>query len=221
MKLFRNPWFKLIAILLFFGLAYFILRAYNIDYPKLKNIDPQLIRAKIKTLGLWAPVVYVICYALRPLILFPAGVFTILGGIIFGCFWGTVYVILGAMLSAVVEFFLARHFGREVIVQLFKGKTAHVDKAVERHGFKTVLLIRLIPNVAYDIQNFSLGLTRVKFKDYCFATFLGIIPASFLFVYLGYSLVDFRHAWKIIPIALIFVGVYFFQRHVRKNIFIK
>ena len=81
----------------------------------------------------------------------------------------------------------------------------------------TVLWVRLIPNVAYDIQNYSLGLTKVRLKDYFLATFFGIIPGTFGFVYLGYSLSDFRQLWKIMVAALIIIAIYFTQGYLRKK----
>lgn len=203
MRIFNKHWFKFIIVLFYFGLVYFLLRAYHIEYSKIKDINPHLIRENIKALGIWIPLVYVVFYILRPLILFPATILSILGGVIFGYFWGIILVLLGAMLSAVTEFFLSRYYGRTLIIDLFGiNNLLYVGKAIKKHGFMAVFLIRLIPNVAFDIQNFSLGLSGVKFSDYIFATFLGIIPINFIYVYLGYSFFDFKYLWKAIFILI-------------------
>jgi uncharacterized membrane protein YdjX (TVP38/TMEM64 family) len=97
----------------------------------------------------------------------------------------------------------------------------NLDEKIEKHGFLTVLLIRLIPNVAWDIQNLSLGLTKVKFRDYFFATLIGIIPGSFAFVYFGSSLIKVlfnpKNFWMIIVAILIFAGVYILQKYLRSK----
>jgi uncharacterized membrane protein YdjX (TVP38/TMEM64 family) len=210
MQIFNKHWLKLAVVLVYLGLGYFLLRVYNIDYSKLKDIDHHIIRENIKALGIWIPFIYVVFYILRPLILFPATVLSILGGVIFGYFWGMVLVMLGAMLSAVVEFSISRHFGRKLLIKyLVDEKLLRWDKTIQKHGFKTVFFIRLIPNVAFDVQNFSLGLTGVKFSDYFFATLFGIIPASFIYVYLGCSFLDFKYLWKVIFILLGLLILYF------------
>jgi uncharacterized membrane protein YdjX (TVP38/TMEM64 family) len=210
MRIFNNSWFKLSIFLVYLGLAYFILWFYHIDYTRLKDIDPHLIKEKVEALGIWIPLIYVLFYILRPLILFPATILSILGGVIFGYFWGIILVLIGAMLSAVTEFLLSRYFVRKSIMALLNDdRLFNLDSVVRKHGFKTVLLIRLIPNVAFDIQNFSLGLSGVKFKEYLLGTFLGIIPANFIYVYLGYSCLKIKYLWKTVVILSILLIFYF------------
>jgi len=121
--------------------------------------------------------------------------------------------------SAMAEFLIARYFARDAVEKMVKGKMKGVDEAIEKRGFLTVLLIRLIPNVAWDIQNLGLGVTKVKFRDYFFATLIGIIPGSFAFVYLGSSFIsvvtDPKNFWKIILAFLIFGLIYFMQAKLR------
>ena len=84
-----------------------------------------------------------------------------------------------------------------------------------------MLLIRLIPNVAWDIQNLGLGLTKVKFRDYALATFIGILPGSFALVYFGSSFISVitnpKNFWKIIVAFIIFGAVYYLQQFLRKK----
>lgn len=213
MQILKKHWIKLAVILLYFALIYFILKIYNIDYTKIKDVDPNFIRGKISLLGAWVYISYVLFYILRPLVLFPATLLSILGGVIFGYFWGIIFVLLGAMLSAVVEFLISRRFGRKLVTGLLSEEgLIRLDKTAQKHGFKAVLLIRLIPNVAYDIQNFSLGLSGIKFRDYFFATLLGIIPANLIYVYLGHSFLGLKYLWRV---ALVLCGLailYFFTK---------
>ena len=212
MKLLKNVWVKLAIILLFFVIVFVVLKVSGVDYSK---ISPENVKEKILSLGIWAPIGYIVFYTLRPLILFPAAVTSMVGGLAFGPKWGTLYTVNGGTICAVVEFWIARYFGRGAVARFLKGKLVSVDEAIEKHGFITVMMIRLIPNAPYDVQNYSLGLTRVKARDYFLATLIGIIPGTFVFVYLGHSVSDPKQLWKIMIAALLFISIYFLQKYLR------
>lgn len=216
-KLKNSPWLKLFFIVVILAIIFFVLRFFNVDFSK---ITVESFKEKINSFGIWGPVIYIVLYVFRPLILFPAAVFSASAGVIWGL-EGLVYLVIGANLSAIAEFFLARYFARETIEKFLKGKIGDIDKAIEKRGFVTVLLIRLIPNVAWDIQNLALGLTKVKFRDYALATLIGILPGSFALVYFGSSFISVitnpKHFWKIIVAFLIFGAVYYLQQFLRKK----
>lgn len=211
-KLKNSPWLKLILVAAFLAAIFFVLRFFNIDFSK---ITVESFKEKIDSFGIWGPIIYIVLYVLRPLILFPAAVFSASAGAIWGL-KGLLYLAIGANLSAIAEFIIARYFAREAVEKLIKGKFGSIDRAVEKKGFVTVLLIRLIPNVAWDIQNLALGLTKVKFRDYALATFIGILPGSFALVYFGSSFIGVitnpKHFWKIIAAFVIFGAVYYLQK---------
>jgi len=214
-KLKSSPWWKLFLVVVFLAAIIFILRFFNVDFSK---ITVASFKEKINAFGIWGPVIYIIFYVLRPLVLFPAAILSASAGVIWGL-KGLIYLLIAANISAIAEFLIARYFAREAVEKLIKGKISHIDKAIERRGFVTVLLIRLIPNVAWDIQNLGLGLTKVKFRDYFLATLIGIIPGSFALVYFGSSFISVitnpKHFWKIIVAFLIFGIVYFMQNKLR------
>jgi uncharacterized membrane protein YdjX (TVP38/TMEM64 family) len=165
-------------------------------------------------------VIYVVLYLARPLIFFPASILSAAAGAIWGL-QGFIYLQVAANLSAVAEFLAARYLARDLAERLIQGRFSRIDEAIEKRGFITVLLIRLIPNVAWDIQNLGLGLTRVKFRDYFWATAVGIVPGSLAVVYFGSSLISVianpGHFWKIL-IAILFLGlIYFLQDFLRKR----
>ncbi len=216
MKFLKSPWFKVLLIAVFVGVVFLILRKFNINF---SGITEEGFKEKVNSFGIWGPVLYILIYVLRPLILFPAGVLSASAGIIWGPAKGFFILQIGANISSTVEFLLARSFGREAIKKHLKGKMANLDEKIEKHGFLTVLLIRLIPNVPWDIQNLSLGLTKVRFRDYFFATLIGIMPGSFAFVYFGSSLLKVlfnpKNFWMVIVAILLFAGIYFLQRYLR------
>ena len=213
----NSPWFKLISIVAVLTILFLTLRFSGVDF---SAITVESFKEKINSFGIWGPVIYIMLYVLRPLILFPAAIFSASAGVIWGL-QGLLYLLIGANLSAIAEFIIARYFAREAVERLIKGKFRQIDQAVEKNGFMTVLFVRLIPNVAWDIQNLALGLTKVKFRDYVLATMIGILPASFALVYFGSSFISVitnpKNFWKIIVAFIIFGAVYYLQGVLKKK----
>jgi len=210
----RSTWVKLgLLVLLLVGI-WAGLKALGID---LARITPQRVQAFVLSFGVWAPLVYLAVYG-QPIVPLPASVMTITGGLAFGPFWGTLAALGGATTRACGQFAIVKLFGREAVEKLLKGKLASLNQHVGRHGFKAVLLVRLIPNFPFDVQNYALGFTRVRFLPFALATFLGMIPGSFVFVYLGYSLTDLRNAWKILLAVVLVAALVAGQRwYVRRR----
>jgi uncharacterized membrane protein YdjX (TVP38/TMEM64 family) len=175
------------------------------------QLTPERVRAYVLSFGALAPLIYLAVYA-QPLVPLPASILTMTGGLAFGPFWGMAAAIVGATVRACGQFLIVRLFGREAVARLLQGRVAALDQKIGEYGFHAVLLIRLIPNVPYDVQNYGLGLSRVAFGPYVLATFLGIMPASFAFVYLGYSLTDPRQIWKLLIGVLLILIVMVAQR---------
>jgi uncharacterized membrane protein YdjX (TVP38/TMEM64 family) len=132
--------------------------------------------------GIWAPIVFIVIYAAGVCLFIPATVFTVLGGAIFGPYWGFVYVWLGAMLGAAGGFLIGRTLGREFAASLVGDRLKKYDDAIERNGFATVLYLRLV-YFPFTPMNFGMGLTKVRFSDFMFGTGLGIIVGTFIFVF--------------------------------------
>lgn len=218
MKFTRNPWFKVLFVLFILGAIFLILRSLKVDFSK---IDEEEFRQWVASLGIWGPLLYIIIYVLRPLIFFPAGVLSAVAGVIWGPVAGFLILQIAANLSSTAEFFAARSFVRDLIERHLKGRMLSFDEKLQRHGFLTVLFIRLIPNVAWDIQNLSLGLTKVRFRDYFLATLIGIMPGSFAFVFFGSSLIKVlfnpKNFWVIIVAVLLFLGIFYLQKALKKK----
>lgn len=218
MNFIKSPWFKVLLILCILGGVFVLLRFLGINF---SGVSEEEFRGWVKSLGVWGPILYIIVYVLRPLILFPAGVLSAAAGVIWGTALGFFYLQIAANISSTAEFLIARYFARGVVEKYLKGRLVTLDKKIEKHGFLTVLMIRLIPNVAWDIQNFSLGLTKVKFRDYFIATLIGIMPGSFAFVFFGASLIKVlanpKNFWIIGVAVLLFVVIFYFQKWLKKK----
>ena len=115
---------------------------------------------------------------------------------------------IGATLGATLAFLIARYFARsffEDIVERKYPKIRDYDEKLEKNGFMTVLIFRLIPLFPFNGLNFALGLTKVKTRDYFLATLIGIIPGTFAYVYLGNSIAEMNYTNIIYAIVLIVI----------------
>jgi uncharacterized membrane protein YdjX (TVP38/TMEM64 family) len=132
--------------------------------------------------GIWAPVAYMVFYAVGACLFLPGTLLTGLGAAIFGPYWGFLYVWIGAMLGASAAFIIGRTLGREFAASLIGGRLKKYDDGIEKNGFATVLYLRLL-YFPFTPMNFGMGLTKVRFRDYFFGTGLGIIVGTFIFTF--------------------------------------
>jgi len=120
-------------------------------------------------------------------LLVPGSALTLGAGAIFGLWLGAATVIIGANLGALCSFLLARTFLREKVERWAEAnpRFAALDAAIGREGFKMVLLSRLSPVFPFTLLNYFLGLTRVRTGSYVMANLIGMLPGTFLYIYLG------------------------------------
>ena len=141
----------------------------------------------VQSLGAIGPVVVVFVYVLCTVLLIPGSIITVGAGTLFGLTTGAIVVVLGANLGALSSFLLARSFLREKVAgwAAVNPKFRSLDQAIGRQGFKMVLLTRLSPVFPFVLLNYLLGLTAVRTPAYGLANLIGMLPATFLFVYIG------------------------------------
>jgi uncharacterized membrane protein YdjX (TVP38/TMEM64 family) len=142
--------------------------------------------AWVETLGIWGPVAFVAGYALATVAFVPGSLLTLASGAIFGLAKGTLLTFIGATLGTAMAFLVARYAARSAIERKLEAhpRFAGIDRAVSKDGFKIVFLTRLSPAFPYNLLNYALGLTSVRFRDYLLASF-GMLPGTFLYVYYG------------------------------------
>jgi len=146
---------------------------------------PSLLQEWLDNVGLLnAAFIYIVFYAIRPLILFPATLLTIASGLIFGPWLGTLFTIIGENASANFGFALVRWFGRESIAAHSTPLMSRWDDKLRKNGLVTVMTMRLIM-LPFDAVNFGCGLTAIRHRDYAIGTFIGILPSLIGFVLLG------------------------------------
>jgi uncharacterized membrane protein YdjX (TVP38/TMEM64 family) len=142
--------------------------------------------AWVEGLGWWAPAAFIAAYALATVAFIPGSLLTLAAGAIFGVLHGTAIVFVAATTGATLAFGVSRHLARAAIERRLAGneRFAAVDRAIARDGRKIVLLLRLSPVFPFNLLNYALGLTQVRFVDYLIAC-IGMLPGTLLYVYYG------------------------------------
>jgi uncharacterized membrane protein YdjX (TVP38/TMEM64 family) len=142
--------------------------------------------AWVERQGAWGPAVFTAGYAAATVAFVPGSLLTLAAGAIFGLARGTLYVFVAATLGAVLAFLVARYAARPWVERRIaaSARFAAIDRAVGTQGLWIVFLLRLSPVVPFNLLNYALGLTRVRFADYLVAS-IGMLPGTLLYVYYG------------------------------------
>jgi uncharacterized membrane protein YdjX (TVP38/TMEM64 family) len=180
----RQPGNNKMAVIKVLILAAFIISALVVFRltPVKGFLTVEQIGSFLEVVGFWAPLVFIISYAVGVCLFVPGTLLGAMGAVIFGAYWGFVYVWVGAMAGASSAFFIGRYLGREFAASLIGDKLRRYDDAIERNGFVTVLYLRLI-YFPFTSMNFGMGLTKAHFWDYFFGTSLGILVGTFIFLF--------------------------------------
>lgn len=145
------------------------------------------LQGHVEALGAVGPVVVAAAYVALTVLLIPGSALTIGSGTLFGLWTGLAVVVVGANLGALASFLLGRTFLREKVAGWAEAnpKFAALDRAIGREGFKMVLLSRLSPVFPFTLLNYLLGVTKVRTGSYVLANLIGMLPGTFLYVYIG------------------------------------
>ncbi len=174
----KSATIKALILLLFLILAIYIVRFTSVR----EFLTREALGNFLNAAGFWAPLLFILVYAVGVCLFVPGTLLTALGAAIFGSYWGFLYVWIGAMLGASAAFWIGRTLGREFAASVIGDRLKKYDDAIERNGFAAVLYLRLI-YFPFTAMNFGMGLTKVRFWDYFFGTALGIIVGTFIFTF--------------------------------------
>lgn len=141
----------------------------------------------VQSIGPWGPALLAAAYVPASLLFIPGWILTLGSGFAFGVVRGTIAVSAGSVLGASAAFLVGRTLGRGWIEERVSRNPRFraIDQAVSQQGFKIVLLTRLSPVLPFNLLNYAFGLSRVKFRDFVLASWIGMLPATVLYVYFG------------------------------------
>jgi uncharacterized membrane protein YdjX (TVP38/TMEM64 family) len=138
-------------------------------------------------LGPWGPAIFIAIYVVATVLLIPGSVLTLGAGAVFGLIRGTLIVSVASTLAATAAFLIGRYLARAAVARKIEGneKFAAIDRAVAAEGWKVVFLTRLSPVFPFTLLNYAFGLTQVKLGHYVLASWIGMLPGTVMYVYLG------------------------------------
>jgi uncharacterized membrane protein YdjX (TVP38/TMEM64 family) len=219
----RQQWLNILLVVVIFGVfaatAWYYFSMYD-------EFNRENLEAFIGGFGPWAPLAYAAIYIISAPIPFLAPVLSAVGGLLFGVVWGTILVMVIATASAFVPFTMSRRLGRDWVESKLEGQK--LDEIYQQSeggkGFAFVMLMRLIPILPWEVQNYVAGLTKVSAPTFISGTMTGIIPGSFSLVFLGAAATD-PTSWqffaavalKIVTALIPVVAIYIRSRRGKKE----
>jgi uncharacterized membrane protein YdjX (TVP38/TMEM64 family) len=152
------------------------------DYINQDQVELWLERA-----GLWAPLFFILLYALATVLFIPGTVLTIVGGALFGPIYGSLINLTGATIGASFAFLISRYLVSDWVKQRAGDKITKILDGVDSEGWRFVAFTRLVPLFPFTILNYVLGLTKIPLLHYIVATWIFMLPGAFAYTYLGYA----------------------------------
>jgi uncharacterized membrane protein YdjX (TVP38/TMEM64 family) len=137
-------------------------------------------------LGTSDPLTFIVFFNLATLICVPASLLAIQAGFVFGWGWGSLYVLVGAIVGATLAFLVGRYFTQQWVWQKVNANVRFcaIAQAVAQEGWKIVLLTRLSPIFPFNLTNYAFGITKISLRHYVLGS-LGILPGTVLYTYIG------------------------------------
>jgi len=153
-------------------------------------LDTEAFRAEVLGWGAFGPfaIIGLMAFAIlfKPL---PSAGVALASGAAFGHSWGTIYIIIGAELGALLAFAVTRLLGGDILCRLFGRRLTMEWEGSQKHMMGLLLVSRLIPVIPFDIVSYALGLTPLQTWRFILATLIGLIPSSFLLAHFGGEMV--------------------------------
>jgi len=140
----------------------------------------------IQNWGWIGGIAFILLYIVATVLLVPGSILTLGAGLVFGVVWGSLYVLIAAIIGETVAFLLGRYITKDWISRkMADNKTfLALDQALKREGLKIILLTRLSPIFPFSLLNYAFGVTGISLGDY-FLGSIGMIPMTVTYVYLG------------------------------------
>lgn len=175
-------------------------------YDELRLANIARLQHWVGNAGPWAPILFIVAYTILELLFVPALPLNVLGGIAFGPVLGTLYVWIGAVLSAATAFFVTRNGGREMVERwvVRNARLAKIDDAVANHGWRILAFTRLVPVFPFNMQNYAYGLTGIRFPTYMVVSAIFMLPGIAALTLAGDALAEggAGYAWVVLYLGI-------------------
>ncbi|MAW10464.1 MAG: hypothetical protein CMO54_01295 [Verrucomicrobiales bacterium] len=177
-KLFLNRWF----VLLFFISLIVVCQIKFEIIQKVPNvIERTASSGPVGYLG------FILIYIVSTVMMLPGSPLTFTAGALFGFWKGLIFVSIGSTLGASCAFMVSRYLIRKSIEKrvLKNKKFQSIDNEIDEQGWKIVILARLSPIIPFFLLNYALGITKIRFIHFIFASWVGMIPGTTVYVLMG------------------------------------
>lgn len=189
----KRPWLRLALLAGLLTAGFVALRASGLaGHLTLDNL--QALAQRVGELGWIAPAVYVALWVAACLFFLPGLPITLLGAVVFGAWWGMLWVVIGSNLGALLAFLAARYAVRPLVESwaaqnpLFR----RIDQGVARHGWRMVMITRLVPLFPFNLQNYAYGLTSIGLPTYALVSLTCMLPGTAAYCFAAGALVSGR-----------------------------
>ncbi|MGC0209491.1 TVP38/TMEM64 family protein [Streptomyces levis] len=136
--------------------------------------------------GAAAALVFAVAYGVCTVAFVPRPLLNLAGGALFGSQVGLGVALAGTVLGAGIAFCLGRALGQEALRPLLRGRWLKAaDGQLSRHGFRSMLAVRLFPGVPFWAANYCASVSRMGLLPFLLATALGSIPNTAAYVVAG------------------------------------
>ena len=169
----------------------------------------------IEQFGDYAPIIFLLLASILPILLFPPGIFSVIGGLLFGFKLGAVLTIMAAIIYTNIMFLISRYFSRNKIENFLEKRLTlkqfnRIFGLTDNKLATFLIICRLIPILPNSVVSYSYGLTRISFKHYFMANLIGLIPGRLIWLNFGSKL---NNIWSleflmaaILIIAFVIIG---------------
>jgi uncharacterized membrane protein YdjX (TVP38/TMEM64 family) len=159
-----------------------VLVALHRDYFQVSALQRELAR-----FGGWAPIFFVLSYALATVLFVPGSAFSLAGGALFSPLWGTIWNLAGATSGASLAFLTARYLASDWVLKKSGERLSRIMLGVEAEGWRFIAFVRLVPLFPFNLLNYALGLTRIRFVTYMLTSAVCMVPGVLAYTWLGYA----------------------------------
>lgn len=166
-----------------------IIGAY-VYYVRSRDLSPLTAAEQLRAVlveNWWGPALFILAYVIRPLVLFPASVLTIVGGLAFGLYWGTAWTVVASNLSTLVAYSVGRYLLSGGLGDRLLALTGGLGERAQRHPFETTAIMRLV-YLPFDAVGYLGGFMRLRLAPFMAGSALGTLPGTVAFVGFGASI---------------------------------
>lgn len=180
----KNPSIKILIFISIFIIFFIILKYTTLSqYANLATLKNSKDYLREISSNWWFPLLFILIYVIGVIISFSGLILTVAGGLIFGVIKGTLINVIASNIGASIAFLIGRYLGRDFVEKLVKGKLKSIDDKIEENGFITILRLRLIPIVPFNLLNYASGFSKVKYREYVLGSVIGMFPGTFIYTF--------------------------------------